>query len=425
MLKKIELYKEPIEILDKCENNGYAGMSYYELSFLCGALKKFKPKKIVEVGVAAGGTTAVILKCMESLDSNCEIFSVDICKQCYIDISKRTGFIVSELLKKESFKKVTHKFMLGGTVASKVEEIGEDIDFVILDTMHSLPGELLDFIVLYPFLGENAVVVFHDVGQSQLGISNVTGAPFEYASLITLIAASGEKYVGEDYSRIARLANIGAIRLDKSCACDIENLFLSLFVNWNYIPDKKSLNEYRRTIEKYYDKQYFKMLEQAIECNIFSMYRRNHLSVRIKNIKDEMSCLVKKATEIYIYGAGEIGRFVEYYVRNLLNIDHITGYIVTNKGGLNSKDKLYELSEIKTTENMLIILGLDEKYHLDVLNNLYRKGFAEYVFPHNGVGFREMMEVIKYENELEINNERYMNTYGYEAVIRKAAMLGE
>ena len=36
-------------------------MSEFESAFLCGAIKQFRPKKILEVGVAAGATTAIIL----------------------------------------------------------------------------------------------------------------------------------------------------------------------------------------------------------------------------------------------------------------------------------------------------------------------------------------------------------------------------
>ena len=42
-------------------------MSEFESAFLCGLLNKFQPKKILEVGVAAGGTTAIILQCMKNI----------------------------------------------------------------------------------------------------------------------------------------------------------------------------------------------------------------------------------------------------------------------------------------------------------------------------------------------------------------------
>ena len=42
-------------------------MSESESAFLCGALKQFHPKKILEIGVAGGATTAIIVQTLEDL----------------------------------------------------------------------------------------------------------------------------------------------------------------------------------------------------------------------------------------------------------------------------------------------------------------------------------------------------------------------
>ena len=36
-------------------------------------------------------------------------------------------------------------------------------DFIFLDTAHSAPGEILNFIELLPFLNENAILVLHEI----------------------------------------------------------------------------------------------------------------------------------------------------------------------------------------------------------------------------------------------------------------------
>ena len=43
-----------------------------------------------------------------------------------------------------------------------IDEIGSDIDFLILDTLHIVPGEILDFLVCLPYLTKDAIVVLHD-----------------------------------------------------------------------------------------------------------------------------------------------------------------------------------------------------------------------------------------------------------------------
>lgn len=197
-MKSIEMYNAPISVLENYTEMGLSGMSINDLSFLCGLIKKFKPKKIVEIGVAAGGSTTVILECLKLLNYKSEMYSVDICKRCYFKPEENSGFIAADYLKKHELDNIKHKFILGKTIASAVEEIGEKVDFVIIDAMHSLPGELLDFICVYPLMtGKNGgTVVFHDVGQCQIGFQNIHGAPFEYASLITMLAGGGIKYWG-------------------------------------------------------------------------------------------------------------------------------------------------------------------------------------------------------------------------------------
>lgn len=45
--------------------------------------KKEHPQKIVEVGIAAGTTTAIIIECLEELGTPYEMFSVDYSEKYY------------------------------------------------------------------------------------------------------------------------------------------------------------------------------------------------------------------------------------------------------------------------------------------------------------------------------------------------------
>ncbi len=52
-------------------------MSERQSGFLCGLIKEFKPKRILEIGVAAGGTTAIMLNCISMLGLETSIVSID------------------------------------------------------------------------------------------------------------------------------------------------------------------------------------------------------------------------------------------------------------------------------------------------------------------------------------------------------------
>lgn len=54
MFKYIKTYMEPIDIFDKLDERK-TELADESLGFICGLIKEYKPKKIVEVGVSAGG----------------------------------------------------------------------------------------------------------------------------------------------------------------------------------------------------------------------------------------------------------------------------------------------------------------------------------------------------------------------------------
>ncbi len=55
MYQTVELYEEPRkEIFSKLNISEKPEMSEFDSAFLCGMLKKFRPAKIMEVGIAGG-----------------------------------------------------------------------------------------------------------------------------------------------------------------------------------------------------------------------------------------------------------------------------------------------------------------------------------------------------------------------------------
>ena len=86
-------------------------MSEFESAFLCGALKQFHPKKILEVGIAGA---AIILQTLEDLGELYEMHSVDVAEKFYRDKTKSSGFMAS-FAKEKIFGSLhgTHEFHLG------------------------------------------------------------------------------------------------------------------------------------------------------------------------------------------------------------------------------------------------------------------------------------------------------------------------
>ena len=135
-MSEIELISKGIT---KQDNTINVEMSNDEIWFLKYFIKKFNPKKIVEIGISAGGNTVNLLRWKHK---NAQLFSIDISTEWYKDRTKLSGFMADELKIKENWK-----IYRGCDYLDIYEEIGNDIDLIIIDTVHTLPGEFFTFLV--------------------------------------------------------------------------------------------------------------------------------------------------------------------------------------------------------------------------------------------------------------------------------------
>lgn len=241
---------------------GEPEMTTIESGFLCGLLREHRPKKIVEIGVAAGGTTAIVLQCLQMLGlaDETEMFSIDYCERFYRDDKKKSGFMAEEAKSKLNLL-TRHRFLLGDVFPSYIEEIGGGIDFAIIDTVHVLPGELLDFLAIYPYLSSNAIVVLHDI------LENFLLYQHEYATRVLFSSVVADKYTVNDSSHEYGMPNIGAFQINEDTFRYIENCFSSLFVSWNYMPPEREIKLYRQCFEKHYDSELLNLYDAAVELN--------------------------------------------------------------------------------------------------------------------------------------------------------------
>ena len=129
-----------------------------EQKFFNGLLRTIKPKKIVEIGVSCGGSAVLILNAIKDIEG-AKLFSIDKSINWYRDGNKKTGYLVQE-----KFPELMNKWTLytGGLTAEFIETIGDGIDLAFIDTIHITPGEMLDWLMVLPFLKNGAIVVFHD-----------------------------------------------------------------------------------------------------------------------------------------------------------------------------------------------------------------------------------------------------------------------
>lgn len=371
--KKVELYSKPEWELKEIMNMNYSEMTSFQRSFLCGLIKENRPKKIVELGVSVGGTTALVLLCLMNLNIKADMYSVDLMEDWYRNKKYETGFVAKRMLD-ELQGETRHRFCLGKSMPFFIEQIGKNIDFLILDTTHCLPGELLDFIVCLPYLKDGCIVVMHDIVENHL-----TCRDMEIATklLFDVVRAEDKYFMREEKANVAELANIAAFKVDKETRKGIRDYISALTVSWGYMLDEFDKQKYRESILKNYGEEYLKFFDRIENLQGNTSLQKKieiHFGKKIEYLKAQW----ENSENVLLYGAGYFAGL--YYQWGKSNQYKIDGLIISDdQEKIINKDidlPIYFLSEIpyKPTE-CIIIVAVEQKHQDSVLRNLNRAGY--------------------------------------------------
>ena len=208
-------------------------------------------KNIVEIYTAQGGGTSIILNAIQDIE-NSHLYSIDLSN------SKNIGKCVRKI-----FPEFLNKWTLfQGDVAAKfIEQIGNNIDMVFIDSAHYEPGEILDFLIIFPFLKENAIVGFHDIG-NQITHSKSRN---EWAPYIIFNIIRGKEYLPSGNKRLKH--DIGIKILDSDQNKYIHDYFRALGGQWQYFPKDNHIKLISEYFKKYYDNDCLIMFNETVEFN--------------------------------------------------------------------------------------------------------------------------------------------------------------
>ncbi len=241
----------------------YSEMSDQDRLFLITLVNRFKPKKILELGVSKGGSSYLILNMIKN-NPDTHLYSIDYNEWHYRIKDKKTGFLL------DSYPELKKQWTLktGGMALNFLDEISssekeeEKFDFCFIDTVHSIPGEILDLLQVLPYLKKNAVVCFHDTNLQMNG-----GIRKNYCvNNLIMSSLSGEKllpYYKPFKSVFGNyFVNIGAVKLDDNV--NIFGLFNLLTLSWNSIPSLSDINLLKQHLCKYYHQYYINYFENIV-----------------------------------------------------------------------------------------------------------------------------------------------------------------
>lgn len=254
-MSEIELIAEDLAPEDNTTN---VEMDNEEIWFLKNFIKTYHPKKIVEIGISAGGNTVNLLKWK---DTDAQLFSVDISTHWYQNKNKLSGFMAEELKVKENWK-----LYRGYDYLDVYEEIGDDIDFIIIDTIHSMPGEFLTFITALPQLKDDCIVILHDIHLNMVFNSqnkfNTNTVKTHCTGLLFGGISSNKKWILKTEDP---MSNIGAFIIDQNTRNNIKDIFHILCSAWEYYPSELNLSEYDKYIKENYPVECYNLFNNCLK----------------------------------------------------------------------------------------------------------------------------------------------------------------
>ena len=253
-------------------------LSLDEAYLINGLIRKHRPKNCLEIGVANGGSSILILNAIKDFPES-SLVSIDLFT---FRNNKKIGYKVEENFPELMMK---WKLFLGDMPHKFLSRLNIKFDLVFLDSAHIIPGEFFNFIEVLPFLNDNAIIILHDIVwhfyrllDDKVAINKETH-PTQINLMSSLI---GNKIMFKSNKKY--LMNIGAVFLDKNQKKYYLNYFLLLMNFWNYLPTDKQLNELRKFIIKYYnDKILLKIYDKAIYFNKKVYNRLNNKVVNLLN----------------------------------------------------------------------------------------------------------------------------------------------
>ena len=241
---------------------GVIEITFDEQKYLNGMVRKFKPKKLVEIGVSGGGTSALMLNAIKDMP-DAKLYSIDRYVNWYRGEGKKSGWAIEE-----RFSELMNKwtFYTGVNTAEVIEKIGNNIDFAYIDTVHKCPGEMINFLEILPFLKEEAIVVLHDTYMNFLANYIYDKKIINYSNNQLLCYIRGElilpSYGNEVFSR-----NIGGLKLYKNQKNYLKHYFLALGTQWEYMPEEYDLKILREFYIKYYGEKLVEIYDDAVAKN--------------------------------------------------------------------------------------------------------------------------------------------------------------
>jgi len=283
-------------------------MTFPERKFLFGLIRHFKPKNILEIGVASGGGSGLMLQAIKDIkESTCT--SIDKAEYVFRYPDKPIGFAAL----RENANNPQWTLIAGKDPSEVIEAFGKKFDFAVIDTMHIHPVETLNFLSVLPFLEEGAIVALHDLSLYMHPMYS-TDPNLSLATKFLFNSVVGEKITissnDKEYISSFILPNIGAFQVTSDTRKYIDGVFHCLTVPWGFIPDNDILDSVRNIIKNHYDKTKLVLFDDAVKANYYLKMRK------MKSTTDLSGVLYRYKGKYILFGR----RNAENYIKMITTV---------------------------------------------------------------------------------------------------------
>lgn len=315
------------------------------------------------------------MRTLEKLELECEVYSVDLAYTFHLNKEKECGYQIKEA-KKFLSNSNKHTLILGKNIAEVIDnQIGNKIDMLILDTTHYLPGELLDFLICYPYLSKQAVVVLDDLTFAHWG-ENTNAIATKI--LFDLVAA--DKVFPKNNGEYPKMAGFVLNEDTKKYVLDY---FSGLLTPWWYELSKNEIEVYRNVVEKQYGEDEVLLFNQAVKINLETLDKESKIKQELRRVIE----IYKSGKPTLIYGIGQRGMALNIFLKKQARGGYI-GHIISDDRSKEVFEKivediyhLCEILEYKDKYQILVAVADDEVRKNLVDNGVEYIDIPNYIFP--------------------------------------------
>jgi len=209
-----------------------------DVLFLASFVRAVRPRTIIDVGTAGGGSASALLLALDEcslIEHGSRVHTFDRHEWCFFERSKRVGSAIADIAPGLAHACDIHI----NKTALDAHEFTDRAQLAFIDGEHRHPGPLADVLALSAILEPGSWVVLHDIILPT--IARRTGNDWlEHGASHLFDHWPGEKLAGLENGEPVGGANIGAIRLPASPTTLRNWLRPIALLPFEYEPDERT-----------------------------------------------------------------------------------------------------------------------------------------------------------------------------------------